>query len=276
MFRPLLRNICLVAALLVQVNPASQAQESEAADPKLSAKQWLQERVAEFETYRFEFAEEPRSKLTLEPGSLLNWSNAERGGDVGALLLWTHKGQAQLIACAYGRGDRLRHEFHSLSTRPIAGERGGEPVHRFRPGIEWRDLPDAPPPAKQRALRLAQMRRQAERFRVTIGEREQTEMRLLRQPVYRTPEESATDAAIFLFVQGTEPECVLMVEVTEEKKWQYSLTRQTKVPIRVELDGTQVLEIPAFWLQAREEDAAFYVLIPPPPGQSGAGTAERQ
>jgi hypothetical protein len=65
-----------------------------------------------------------------------------------------------------------------------------------------------------------------------------------------------------------------MFEVTDEKKWRYSLTRQTKMPIRVELDGTQVLEISAFWLQAREEDAAFYVLIPPPPGQKGAGTPE--
>ena len=267
---------CLIAALLMQLNLVSQAQELEALDSKPSAKEWLEERVAEFETYRFQFADEPRSELVLEPGSLLNWSNAERGGDVGALFLWTHNGEPQLIACAYGRGERLRHEFHSLSTRAIAGERGGEPVHQFKPGIEWRELPDAPPPAKQRALRLTQMRRQAERFRVTIGEREQTEMRLLRQPVYRTPEESAADAATFLFVQGTDPECVLMVEVTEEKKWQYSLTRQTKMPIRIELDGTQVLEIPAFWLQAREDDGAFYVLIPPPPGENGAGTPERR
>ena len=276
MSRLLLRTTCIIAALMMQLNTASQAQVPEAADAKLGAKQWLQERVAEFETYQFEFADEPRSELVLEPGSLLNWSNAERGGDVGALLLWTHKGQPQLIACAYGRGERLRHEFHSLSTRPIAGERGGEPVHQFKPGIEWRDLPDAPPPAKQRALRLTQMRRQAERFRVTIGEREQTEMRLLRQPVYRTPEESAADAAVFLFVQGTDPECVLMLEATDDKTWRYSLTRQTKMPIRIELDGTQVLEIPAFWLQAREDDGAFYVLVPPPLGQPGAGTAERR
>lgn len=252
---------CLVLLLLSWAADCP-GQEPAADEAKASAKAWQAARQAEFEAYSIAFANEPPAKLKLEPGSLLNWSNAERGGDVGALMLWTHEGQPELIACAYGRGKGLRHEFHSLSTRPIAAELDGMLVHQFQPGRDWHEFKEAPAPAPQRALRLAQMRRLAERFRVTIGEREQSEMRLLRQPIYRTPEDAKTDAALFLFVQGTDPECVLTLEATEEKKWRYSLTRQTKMPVRVALDGTPVLEITAFWLQPRAEDSPFYVLIP--------------
>jgi hypothetical protein len=255
--------------VLILLSPAAvcPGQEPAADDAKASAKAWQAARQAEFEAYSIAFADEPSVKLKLEPGSLLNWSNAERGGDVGALMLWTHEGQPELIACAYGRDQRLRHEFHSLSARPISTALEGALVHRFQPGIEWHEFREASAPAPQRALRLAQMRRLAERFRVTIGEREQSEMRLLRQPIYRTAEDAKTDTALFLFVQGTDPECVLTLEATEEKKWRYALTRQTKMPVQISLDGTPVLEIEAFWLQPRTDDSPFYVLIPATAGQ---------
>src|SRR5688500_14064632 len=154
--------------LLLAPSAVCPGQEPAADETKANAKAWQAARQVEFEAYSIAFADEPPAKLKLEPGSLLNWSNAERGGDVGALLLWTHEGQPELIACAYGRGERLRHEFHSLSARPISTELDGALVHRFQPGIEWHEFKDAPAPAAQRALRLAQMRRLAERFRVTI------------------------------------------------------------------------------------------------------------
>ena len=117
--------------------------EDPPAEPEASPKEWLAERQAEFAAYQFQLeAPEPRM-LTLESRSLLNWSNAERGADVGAVFLWTDKGRPQLIASAFGR-EKLRHEFHSLSTEPIAGRRGEKAVHRFGPGIAWQELPEAP------------------------------------------------------------------------------------------------------------------------------------
>jgi len=247
-------------------NAAAQPSEAEQSQP--SPKEWLAQRQAEFEAYEISLEAEKPRQLVLESRSLLNWSNAERGADVGAVFLWTDRGRPQLIACAFGRDKLLRHEFHSLSTEPIVAQRGGEAVHRFGPGALWQELPAAqgageavPPPAKQRALRRTQMRRQAERFRVVMGGKQPAEMRQLTQPIYRTPAELEDDIALFAFVQGTDPECVLMLEATSEGKWRYGLMRQTKWPLKVELDSNEVADFPS--ISRTPAESPFFVLKPP-------------
>jgi hypothetical protein len=251
-------------------NAAAQPSEAEQAQPEQSQpspKEWLAERQAEMEAYEILLgAEKPRT-LVLESRSLLNWSNAERGADVGAVFLWTDRGRPEMIASAFGRDKLLRHEFHSLSTEPLVARRGDEEVHRFGPGVAWQELSAEPeagkarPPAKQRALRLTQMRRHAERFRVVMGGKQPVEMRLLTQPVYRTPAELEDDLALFAFVQGTDPECVLLLQATAEGKWQYCLTRQTKWPLKVELDGVEITDYRS--LSRTPAESPFYVLKPP-------------
>jgi hypothetical protein len=253
--------ICLLAWMLC--GPVSgQSQEPPSQD---SYQDWLAKRTAEFESYKFA-SEGPQSQsLALEPRSLLNWSNAERGTAAGAVFLWTQQGQPAMIANAFGRGQYLKHEFHSLSDQPLVGERTGQRVHRFAPGIEWHELPGAPVPAASRPLRLTQLRRQAERFEVSIvalkmGMPVPAVMRLLSQPVYRSPESAEGDTALFLFVQGTDPECVLTLQATADRKWRYALTRQTKAAVKAKLDDKQVLDLPVWKVEA---DSAFFVLTPP-------------
>ncbi|MCI0361450.1 MAG: hypothetical protein L0211_23455 [Planctomycetaceae bacterium] len=263
------RHLPFLFGVVLCASACAFGQEVSTEDAKAIAKEWLAERTKEFESYRFEL-EGPKPKaLDMESRSLLNWSNAERGTYFGAVFLWTEEGRPALIANAFGRGQFLRHEFHSLSTQPIVAESGGSRVHRFRAGIEWSNLPDAPEPDASRALRLAQMRRQAERFRVTIvmqrpmGIEEPAEVRLLTQPAYRSGESAAGDVAVFLFVQGTDPECVLLLEATADKKWRYALTRQTKAALRADLDGKQVLDLPQFGRMPADPESAFFVLTPP-------------
>jgi hypothetical protein len=212
------------------------------------------------EQYEFTL-DQASQRLDLQPRSLLNWSNAERGADVGALFLWTDKGRPQLIACAFGRDRSLRHEFHSLSETSLSARRDGSEIHRFDPGLAWQMLPQAPAAAKERPLRLAQMRRQAQRFRVVMGNRDAAEMRLLTQPLYRSPAELDEDIALFVFVQGTDPECVLQLQVAAEGVWQYAITRQTKWPVRVDLDGKVVAEYPS--IGKTPAGSPFLVLTPP-------------
>jgi hypothetical protein len=246
---------------------APQAEQALREQTLPSPKEWLAKRQAEFEAYEISLEAEKPRKLVLESRSLLNWSNAERGADVGAVFLWTDRGRPQLIACAFGRDKLLRHEFHSLSTEPIVAQRGGEAVHRFGPGALLQDLPAAPgageavPPAKQRALRLTQMRRQAERFRVVMGGKQPAEMRQLTQPIYRTPAELEDDIALFAFVQGTDPECLLMLEATSEGKWRYGVMRQTKWPLKVELDSKEIADFHS--LGRTPAESPFFVLKPP-------------
>jgi hypothetical protein len=109
------------------------------------------------------------------------------------------------------------------------------------------------------------MRRQAERFRVVMGGKEPTEMRLLTQPVFRTTTELEDDTALFVFVQGTDPECVLLLQATGEGKWQYALTRQTKWALNVELDGNEVAEFRG--IGRTSAGSPFLVLTPPAAGE---------
>jgi hypothetical protein len=249
----------LLAGVLHAASMAS-AQESPAEHETLH-KEWLEQRQAEFKEYAFHAEAAEQRKLALEPRSILNWSNAERGADLGAVFLWTDNGWPQLIACAFGQGKYLRHEFHSLSTETLVAENQGKEIHRFAPGVTWRELAGAPPAAKQRALRLAQMRRQAERFRVVMGGKEPAEMRLLTQPVFRSPAELDDDIALFVFVQGTDPECVLLLQATAEGAWQYALTRQTKWPLKIELDASEVAEFPS--VGRTPPGSPFRVFTPP-------------
>jgi len=115
-------------------------------------------------------------------------------------------------------------------------------MHRFGPGLGWTALPGAPGRARTRPLRLVQLRRQAERFAVSVGLRDWAQTRLLPQPVFRSPESDKNDLAIFVFVQGTDPECVLILDATEQEGWKYALTRQTKWGLKAQLDGQLIWE----------------------------------
>lgn len=126
--------LAMFATVLVGLPIAAVAQNDEPDQKReeASPSEWLRQRQAEFEEYRFEVEAPKPLELTMESRSILNWSNAERGADVGGVFLWTKGGLPQLIACAFGRGKFLRHEFHSLSTEPIAAERSGAAIHRFQ------------------------------------------------------------------------------------------------------------------------------------------------
>jgi len=255
---------------LVGFVAGTKGQESQPADGRLAAKKWLDERQTEFAQYRFHRGEQRPIDLSMEPHSLLNWSNPERGAGTGGLYLWTDGGNPAMIACAFEFAGTLKHEFHSLSTEPVVAERGGSVVHRFGPGVEWKPLSGSPQPSEQRPLRLAQMRRLAERFRVRVGNKEWSETRLLSQPVYRSPASATEDITVFLFVQGTDPECVLLLKAVPAEGWRYSLTRQTKWGLKAELDGAPVWERMPTGRPEAEPQSPFIVLPQTPAPSRGS------
>ncbi len=243
-----LRRSILTIVLLQAFTNGLWSQNPSVDAPLPDRKEWLRQRGQEFASYDMKRDSTSLDSLQLEPQPLLDWSNPERGTFFGATFLWTYQGRPQLLANAYGRGKWLRHEFHSLSTETIQAERSESPVHRFPPGVEWRELGSAPQPATSYALRLTQMRRQAERFQVTMIVRRPVEtrqtLRLLARPIFRSPELSQSDVALFVFVQGTDPECALLIETTDADSWRYAFARQTSASLVAHLDGRQVLDLP--------------------------------
>jgi len=222
------------------------------------AKAWTQRRHAEFLQYQIAHrAADGEAALKFEPKSLLSWSNPLRETPAGAVYLWTLDGRPQLIASTYPYTEGIEQELTSLSERPLVARRDGEPLHRFTPGIAWKPVPDADPPVASRPLRLTQMRRIAERFRVTGGDAKKFEARLLTQPIYRVPADARTDAALFAFVQGTDPEVVLLVEAVNSTGWRYALARMTVVAIAADLNDARVWELPSNWSLRMAQDQPF-------------------
>lgn len=259
--KPLL--ICLVVHVLAAVaRPQDKPAESQLPDRN----EWMAQRAGELASYRIEIEGTEREMLTLEPKPVLDWSNPERGTFFGASFVWTREGRPQLIGSAYGRGRWLRHEFQSLSTEPIVAERSGSRVHRFQPGIEWRELTGAPEPAASAALRISQMRRQAERFQATMIYCRQNDkhipLRLLPRPIYPLPGTAVDEVAVFAFVQGTDPECLLLLEAKSNKTWRYAFVRQTSASLQADLDGKQVLDMPPHQ-PPPNSDPAYIEVVPP-------------
>ena len=257
---------CLTAVIVVSSAAPQEINAQQAQDAVTAADEWLQARQAEFAEYRFERLSTKPAQLVLESRSLLNWSNPERGsGGGGLMFLWTDAGQPQMVACAFEFAGSVKHELHSLSTDPIEATRGGNAVHRFGPGIEWKALAGTPPAAGQRGLRLVQMRRQAERFAVSIGLRDEwAAARLLPQPLYRSPAEAAADVAVFAFVQGTDPEALLLLEATPTKGWRYALTRQSKWRLKATLDETPIWEAAPTHRPETDDPQTPFLVIPQP------------
>jgi hypothetical protein len=262
-----LRSLSILAFLLLQAfTNVSRSQNTPADAPLPDRKEWLMQRGQEFASYDMKLQSLSPVSLKFETTPLLDWSNPERGTFFGATFLWTNEGRPELLANAYGRGRWLRHEFHSLSTEPIQAARSDNPVHRFPPGIEWRQLDGAPEPATSYALRLTQLRRQAERFQVTMIVRRPVEthhtLRLLGRPIFRSPESAPSGVAVFVFVQGTDPECALLIEIASDKSWRYAFARQTSASLDAHLDGRQVL-ILAGQPQLRDPQSPYIEITPP-------------
>jgi hypothetical protein len=202
--------------------------------------------------------------LTLRADPVLRWSNPIVGEIYGDVFVWTRKGRPEAIGSLYRWYSPFHHsslELVSLSAGPLAGHRDGREVWApSRPGIVMKPIPGAPPPAGTPAGRLRQMRELAGEFsgRETQRNDVEREMRLLAQPLYRYDdhEDPIVDGALFVFVQGTDPETFLLIEarrVASETRWHYGLVRMNSVPMQICHRGQPVWSTSLLpWAQAQD------------------------
>jgi hypothetical protein len=99
----------------------------------------------------------------------------------------------------------------------------------------------------------------AERFKVTMlglkaDQSDREEMRLLPKPIYRyklddrkTVHPDLIDGALFAFVQGTDPEAVLLIEAIRQgsrTEWQYAFGRATGAGLKARPGSSVVWTAP--------------------------------
>jgi hypothetical protein len=197
------------------------------------------------------------NSAVMKPRPVLRWVNPTRGqkGEP-TFLLWTEAGRPEALASAYPWGTELVYECVSLARGDgLTAREGGSIV--WAPGaagVTFREIPASPTPAETAGTRLNQMKALAERFKVAIvtadGDREDREaLRLLPKPIFRYEIDTKpaypdlVDGAVFAFVQGTDPEAVLLVEAVRRgggTGWQYAFARATGYSVEARLGSSVV------------------------------------
>ena len=117
-----------------------------------------------------------------------------------------------------------------------------------KPGLELVRLEGAPPPAAQPAARLTQMKQLHRRF--TAHEKASIEGRIELRPLakplhqYQDADAGLIDGAILSFVNGTNPEVLLVLEARQMDdggaEWQFGLVQLTGEAVFAELDGNEI------------------------------------
>jgi hypothetical protein len=231
--------------------------------PQSSPDQRLEFALEAARAYQFQFPERDKSAVKLHPAPLLRWNNKVVREDDGMFFLWTEGEKGRPVAGAqfFLVGPDWHHEFQSLSAnrfeaRLARGSAAGWVWQPARGGVDFvvADKIDAPAPSSPQRLR--QMRTIAERFTAAVDQEEKFEsseqLRLLTTPIYRysASEQGILDGAMFAFVQGTNPEVLLLIEAMASESsagtWRYGFARMSCFYLRVR-QGDQVV-----WTRDRE------------------------
>ncbi len=230
-----------------QLRSHEDADETAADDPLQAVKEVLEQSVD-----WYDILPDAEAKVGLRPQIVLSWRNAVRRRTGAAILaIWTDQGRPDAMASIFQIGEDICHEFGSLSRSKIVVRDNTRVVWSpGNAGVDFRDLPDAPAPAEDRAVRLRQMMSLAGRFTARLPDGELEVLRLLPTPLYRYELKDSKDTspklrdgAMFAFVMGTDPEVVLLLEAVEREEkavWQYAFARATAYAVEASL-GDEVV-----------------------------------
>jgi len=195
-------------------------------------------------------------KLMLRAEPVLNWTNPvpekQMHGDV---FLWTDDGRPAVVLCLFEMtesGDV--HEFHEFCSLAPAGlvttSSDTRPWSPATSQLTMSPLPDAPSPATTPRQRLMQMRELAGRFACEKTTRmgDVRSLRLLSQPLarYESKTHKVAEGALFAFVEATDPELFLLLELRsagDTSQWQFGFTRMASVKMRVSLADKFVWQV---------------------------------
>jgi hypothetical protein len=132
------------------------------------------------------------------------------------------------------------------------------------PGLSFKPIPAAPLPAASAPQRLLQMKKLSKSFSATKYERDksQQELRLLTQPVYRyaVEQDGLVDGALFVFVQGTDPEVFVLLEARgkEKPQWHFAATRMNGVGFDLRYEDQEVWSVDVLpWADIRSHREVY-------------------
>lgn len=228
------------------------------------------------EAYKIQIGSDPVRELSMKKGPILRWSNPVPGKQThGEVFLWTDRGRPEAILSLYefvGTGDVIReqHEFCSLSlTNVIAGTKDKTVWSPKMAGVRMELVPDAAAPSELARVRLREMRSFAEQVtsEKTTREGDIRQLRLLPQPLYRYEgtHPDILDAALFAYVEGTDPEVVLLIEARSKEngyQWTCGFARLNSIKMSASYKDKLIWEVTELpWNEALDRPDKAYTAL---------------
>ena len=216
------------------------AQEQQPADSKTPAEATPLRKQLDESVHYAELFDNEQSAEPMTPRIVMRWANNIRGSEDGMTVLFLSHGRPAAACCIYPwKKQNLSLEFDSLSRATFVAKEAGIPFWQpATAGVEFHSVADAEAPADSPAGRLRQMKALSREFSskmLGMGPQNagREELRLLPRPLYRyedLAEGDCIDGAVFAFVQGTDPESLLLLEAIKTKdrtEWQFAFARRT-------------------------------------------------
>jgi hypothetical protein len=258
----------LVAAAVAAVLGAAALPAADEPKDDEAARQRLEFLTGKIDPFTFSTEKEPGRPLPRAKEPALRYSNPDRVVVVdGAIFVWLSGDRPAVAASAWIATDGGVHrEFASLTDRPLRCVRDGKTVWSPKSAyVAGLPLPEAPAPAATPALRLAQLRRQAERFSATFerkGGKAAEELRLMPQPIYRyTADKGTAEGALFVLAHANDPEVLVVLELTlppaGKPTWSYTIGRMSSARLRVSLDNKEAWAAEFYWTGPRSPDEPY-------------------
>lgn len=258
----LIARTLVTAWLVSQVAAIARADEGEI--NKVARLDFIKRTLSDFE---IQTDSDSATGLMMSAEPALWYTNPVRSArGTGATFFW-HVGErpAAVVSLSIRDGGKVFRELSLLQDTPLRATRKSKLIWSPRRlGKPWVRLPDAPTPAQNKARRLIQMRSLARRFdaRLVKEDVDPAAIRVLPQPLYRydDPQAGLIDAAVFAFVEATDPEALLLLEANTSDaggSWRYTLARMTSIPTAVSLDGQEIWKTKGYWVNPRSREDAY-------------------
>lgn len=224
---------------------------------KESAERLAKLRLRAERTRVFAVEGDSRVEASMRPEPVFRYADQPRGIVDGTLWVWGESGRPvalQKVEFYPPTPSNWTYCLASLSEGLVSAEwRGGRRWTATKPGVELHMLEDGPAASADNAGRIRQMKEIARRFAVRSSETtpRDEQLRLLPQPVHRYAhlEQGLQDGAIFAFGSGTNPACLLLVELhsgeSSSPRWHYGFVGMSAESLRARLDDTEAWYFPA-------------------------------
>jgi hypothetical protein len=243
------RYLSALLSCLLVTSCSFQAQAQTADDntpPKQTVEEKRQKRMRKFAESHEVVVVGSNEEVKLHETPIFSWANPQRQAIGGALYMWTLQGRPIATIGLWTYAD-IKDSYEYQSLHEGALNVSCDSAQSWNPrthGISFQPIPNSVPPGRTTPVRLIQMRRIA-RDRFSSVLQQDTELRLLPQPIYRYDElpPDVIEGAVFSFALGTDPECLLIVEarvINEKPQWHYAFGSQTSYRVEASLDGKSV------------------------------------